>query len=266
MACFCPAALLFSLPMLRFIYFLASVVCACIVFPCFAQEQQVLSGAEQKLEKMAVSFEDVAEALRAVQDVHDADLVASRVAVNFLMLRNLHQEMLAMQSNADVRPEYAKEFTQRCAEARKSAVASIVALQQQEYYGSVALPAATSLAALMKDPLPPDKAARAAWELKLNNMEMIVLLLDEVRDPETAATVTSLVEYALACGEILEMFAEEYASHPLDEESSMYYGRRVEDYHVDFGRLVEFLKEHNYYDSAELRQIFVQDEPQLPID
>lgn len=243
------------------IHFLIYIVCSCLLFPCFAQEQQELSAAEQKLETMAVSFEDVAEALLSVQDVNDADLVASRVAVNFLMLRNLHAEMLAMQNNADVRPEYAKAFALRCAEARKSAIASIAALQQQDYHGSVSLPAATSLAALMKAPLPPDKAARVAWELKLNNMEMVVLLLDEVSDAESADTVASLVEYALACGEILESFAEEHASHPLDEETSMYYGRRVEDYHVDFGRLAESLKAHNYYDSAKLRQIFVADEP-----
>ncbi len=260
MACFCPVALLFSLPMPSFIHFLSFIVCVCIAVPCFAQEQTALSGAEQKLETMALSFEDVAEALRSVQDVNDADLVASRVAVNFLMLRNLHEEMRAMQSNADVRPEYAKSFALRCAEARKSAVSSIAALQELDYHGSVSLPSATSLAALMKAPLPPDKAARAAWELKLNNMEMIALLLDEVSDTESAETVASLVEYALACGEILEVFAEEYASYPLDEESSVYYGRRVEDYHVDFGRLAESLKAHNYYDSAKLRQIFVPDE------
>lgn len=245
----------------RFIHLLICAFCACLCAPCAAQEQAPLSAEEQKLEALAAAFEDVAEALLTVQDVNDADLVASRVAVDFLMLRNLHAEMMAMQSHADVRADYAKDFARRCAEARKSAVATIAALQQQDFHGSVSLPAATSLAALMKAPLPPRKAAIAAWELKLNNMEMIVLLLDEVSDHESAETVAALVEYALACGEILESFATECESYPLDEETAIYYGRRVEDYHVDFGRLAIALKECNYYDSERLRRVFVPTDP-----
>lgn len=256
-------ALLCSPLMPRLIHLLICALCACCLFPCAAaQEPQTLSAAEQRLETLATAFEDVAEALLTVQDVNDADFIASRVAVDFLMLRPLHAEMLAMQNHADVRPEYAKTFTARCAQARKSAIASITTLQQSDFHGSASLPAATSLAALMKGPLPPDKAAHAAWELKLNNMEMIVLLLDEVHDTASAETVAALVEYALACGEVLEQFATECESFPLDAESSVYYGRRVEDYHVDFGRLAAALQECNYYDSPKLRQVFAPDSPQ----
>lgn len=246
--------------MQRITHLLLIAACLFVLNPFSAYGEQELSAAEKKLEAMALAFEDVAEALGSVKDVSDADLLASRVAVDFLLLRPLHAEMVALKHNPEVNAEYAETFIRRCAEARKTAVAAIQALQKQDFYGSASLPAATSLAALMKGPLAPEKAAPAALELKVNNMEMIVLLLSEVEDKESAETVASLVEYALACGKILEEFATEYESQPIDAESSVYYARRVEDYHVDFGNLAESLKACHYHNSEKLRRIFVSDE------
>lgn len=245
-------------------HFLFTAACVCVTSVHGAYGAQESSAAEAKLETLALAFEDVAEALATVQDVSDADLLASRVAVDFLLLRNLHAEMVEMKTNPDVREEYAKAFILRCTEARKTAISAIQSLRKQDYFGSAALPAAASLASLMKEPLQPQKAAHAAWELKVNNMEMIVRLLSEVNDKPSAEMAASLVEYAIACGKILEKFATEYESQPLDAESSVYYASRVEDYHVDFGNLLAALKACNYYDSERLKRLFMADVGALP--
>lgn len=248
--------------MLKLFRFILPVLFLCVGL-C-ARAERELTEAEQKLENMATAFEDVAEALATVQDVKDADFVASRVAVDFLMLRDLHAAMGAMKNNADVSAEYAQSFVQRCTKARESAVACIAALQQCDYLGSAALPAATSLAALMKEPQPANVMAEAAMELKVNNMEMIVLLLDEVEDAESAETVANLVGYALAHGEILEAFAQEYEAHPMHPDSAVYFARRVEDSHVDFANMAAELRDCQYFNCEALRRVFVTEE--LPED
>lgn len=221
--------------------------------PLVAQPE--LSEAEQRMEKMALAFEDAAEALAGVNDVADADFVASRVAVDFLMLKDLHATILSMNKETDVRSEYAQTFLKRCTDSRAQALASIQALKKQDCFGSSALPAAISLAGLMKGPLPPHAAYETAMELKTNNMEMVILLLSAVKDTDSAATLAPMVEYAFALGKILEDFVLEHEQTPMDDDSAVYFARRIEDYHVDFANEAERLAAVHFFGNPLLREL-----------
>ncbi len=224
-------------------------------------DEAALSPAEQKLDNLALAFEDVAEALAMVQDLQDADLIASRVAVDFIMLRPLHAEIKALKHNPQVRPEMAQRFFSRCAAARKQALAIIAELNKTACHGSAALPAAISLAGLMDGSLSAEKAAVAAMELKINNMERMVDLLVEVNDAASAAAVAPMMEYANVLGNVLSDFADEYESTPLPEESALYFARRVEDYHVDLANVVSRIQSADFYGNEPLRALLSSPEP-----
>ncbi len=209
-----------------------------------------------------MAFEDVAEALATVQDLQDADLIASRVAVDFLMLRPLHDEMKNLNKNAQVRPEFAQQFFARCADARKQALSAIAALNKTSCYASSALPAAISLAGLMADSLPADKAAIAAIELKINNMEKMADLLTAITDEASAAVVAPLVELAHARGRILDDFAAEYEDAPIPDDLALYFARRVEDYHVDLANQVARIQAEQFFGNVKLAELLTSPDKQ----
>lgn len=240
-----------------------SVAVACLVASA-AVAEQVSPEMERNLDKFALAYEDLAAALDGVEDMVDADLVASRVAADFLLLRELSPALNDVKAN-EVSPELARSFTTRCAEAGKTAKAAMERLQGRSCYESEALPAALSLAPLLDVPLQKSPAlATAAMELVVNNKEMIILMLDEAVDEQTAPQVAALVQAALVYGNALAAFSDELGEELLEVEQKRDFGKRVENFNIDFAEHKARLSEAAYFGCPELRALFERGEVSEP--
>lgn len=214
---------------------------------------------ERRLDDLAATFEDVAAALSAVEDMTDADLVASRVAVDFLLLRDINAALEAVSRGGEaVGPDFARSFETRCATARQAVQEAMERLRNSRCYESDALPAALSLASLMNDPPEGSQLREAGLELVANNLEMLLLLLDEVKDTDTADQVALLVMTSLAYDAELTRFAQEQEQHALEQEKADYLMRRIEGARLDFLELLTLLTEKNFFDSSLLKEALEQ--------
>ena len=209
---------------------------------------------ERRLDDLASTFEDVASALSAVEDMTDADLVASRVAVDFLLLRDINAALEQVGAGGELSPDFARSFSARCASARRAVNDAAERLREHHCYESEALSAALSLATLMNNPAGGTKLREAALELVANNLEMLVMLLDEVRDTDTADQVALLVMTSLTYDAELSRFAKEQEVHALDEEKGDYFTRRIEGVRLDFADLLTLLEEKNFWGSSLLEK------------
>ncbi len=221
---------------------------------------QVSPEQEQKLDKLALAYEDLAHALDGVEDITDADLVAARVAADFLLMRELHAAWQGGDA-PEMSPEFAKSFAMRCAEAGKTAKAAMERLREHSCYESDALMAALSLAPLM-DSASLQKSpalATAAMELVANNREMIILILDEAVDEATAPQVAALVQAAFVYGEALSAFADEVGDGLLEEEKKQDFGQRFENFNIDFSEHRARLSGKGYFGCEALRSVFEHD-------
>lgn len=222
-----------------------------------AWAEQASPEQEQKLDKLALAYEDLAHALDGVEDITDADLVAARVAADFLLMRELHAA-LQRGKTTETSPEFAKSFATRCAEAGKTAKAAMERLREHSCYESDALMAALSLAPLM-DAASLQKSpalAAAVMELVANNREMIILILDEAVDNTTASQVAALVQAAFIYGETLSAFADEVGDGLLEEEKKQDFGQRFENFNIDFSEHRARLTEKGYFGCDALRSVF----------
>lgn len=235
----------------------------CLVAPAIMAEP-VSPEDEQKLDQLASAYEDLATALSGVGDMTDADLVAARVAVDFLLLRDLNAALAGVGKD-EMRPDFSKSFMTRCSEAGRTAEAAMERLRRNSCFESDALPAALSLASLMKGPLKKSPAlATAAMELLVNNKEMVILMLDEAVDAESSVQVAALVQAALAYGEVLSSFVEETGEDLLEVEQKQDFGQRIENFNIDFAEHKARLSADGYYGCAELRALFERDGKQEP--
>lgn len=209
---------------------------------------------ERRLDDLASTFEDVALALSAVEDMTDADLVASRVAVDFLLLRDINAALEQVSAGGELSPDFARSFSARCASASRAVNDASARLREHHCYESDALSAALSLASLMNNPAGGAKFREAALELVANNLEMLVMLLDEVQDADTADQVALLVMTSLTYDAELSRFAKEQESHVLDEEKGDYLTKRIEGVRLDFADLLTLLAEKGFWGSSLLEK------------
>ncbi len=209
---------------------------------------------ERRLDDLVSTFEDVASALSAVEDMADADLVASRVAVDFLLLRDINAALEQVSAGGELSPDFARSFSARCASASRAVNDASARLREHHCYESDALSAALSLATLMDNPVGGTKLREAALELVANNLEMLVMLLDEVQDTDTADQVALLVMTSLTYDAELSLFAREQESHALDEEKYDYLTKRIEGVRLDFEDLLTLLAEKGFWGSSLLEK------------
>lgn len=221
-----------------------------------ALAEQASPEEEQKIDKFALTYEDLANALDGVEDATDADLVAARVAADLLLLRELNTELRGVEAT-EMSPEFAQSFATRCAEAGKTSREAMERLRERSCFESDALQAALSLAPLVDAPLQKSPAmATAAMELVANNREMVILILDEAADEATAPQVAALVQAAMAYGEALSAFAAEVGVELLEIEQKQDFGQRFENYQIDFAEHRSRLMEREYFGCDALRAIF----------
>lgn len=214
-----------------------------------------LSADELNLDRLISVYEDVATALSSVDDSTDADLVASRVAADFLLLRGMGQALFTPGSGAEVNSDTLRSFHLRRERARTAVEAATARLRENSCYGSEALPAALSLSGLISGKAPTGPAAEtAAQELLSNNREMMSLLLDEATDSDSAEQVANLIGSALRCEAALSAYVEEVGKGSLDSEQLEFYAQRRRDFHIDLRNHRERLEPQNYYGNAFLRE------------
>lgn len=214
---------------------------------------------EQKLDNLASAYEDLSSALAGVEDMTDADLVAARVAVDFLLLRDLDAALRAS-DGMGVDHASVRSFVVRCTEAARTTQSAMEHLRQNSCFESDALQAALSLAILMSDPDQKSQIlATSAKELVANNKEMVILLLDEAVDEVTAPQVAVLVQAALVYGTSLASFAEEQGDELLSIEQKDEFSQRLENFAIDFAEQRSRLSVEEYFGSKALRSLFEQE-------
>lgn len=214
-----------------------------------------ISANELNLDRLISVYEDVATALSSVDDSTDADLVASRVAADFLLLRGMGQALFTSGSGAEVNSDTLRSFHLRREQARTAVETATARLRENSCYGSEALPAALSLSGLISGKTPTGPAAEtAAQELLSNNREMMSLLLDEATDAGSAEQVANLIGAALRCEAALSAYAKEVGASSLDSDQLEFYAQRKRDFHIDLGNHRERLEPQGYYGNTFLRE------------
>lgn len=225
---------------------------------CVASTANAADGAEieRSADSLISTYEDLSNALAGVQDVTDADLVASRVAVDILLIRQLHA---SIQSAGEVAAsaDFTKSFATRCAVVSKTVDAAMARLKSCHCYESDALSAALYLLPLISPEVRPgpDMAPYAA-ELVANNQEVIIMLLDEAVDADSAPLVAELVASAMDYGVELEDFADSVGTDSLTEEQIFFFGQREKNFQLDFAEHKRRLSELKFFDCKDLSDLF----------
>lgn len=231
--------------------------------PPATRQEEAPTADELNLDSIITVYEDVATALSSVDDSTDANLVASRVATDFLLLRGMGQN-LADYSGVKVNSETMRSFQLRREQARSAVESARTRLRENSFYGSEALQAALSLSGLISGKSPAGPAAETAvQELLANNREMMSLLLDEAKDAATAEQVTNLIEAALRCETALSAYAKEVGNAHLDDEQRDFYSQRRKDFYIDLQNHRERLAPLDYFRNSFLREFI---EGLLPVD
>lgn len=218
-------------------------------------EEVALSADELNLDRLISVYEDVATALSSVDDSTDADLVASRIAADFLLLRGMGQTIFTSSNGAEVNSDTLRSFRLRRERASSAIETATARLREHSCYGSEALPAALSLSCLISGKAPTGPAAETAvQELLSNNREMMSLLLDEAIDSDSAEQVANLIGSSLRCEAALSAYAKEVGAAGLDAEQIEFYAQRQRDFHIDLQNHRERLEPQNYYGNTFLRE------------
>lgn len=216
---------------------------------CAVAEPQEQSVQNQNVEDIISFWEDMATALDDVRDVTDADLVATRVALDILLIREWYGDTEAT-SGAD------KAVKARAAAAAKTAATAVARVKAKHYYESDALKAAVQLLPLVDPAVKPGASfAPAVAELRMNCRETIIELLEEVDDAESADIVAKLVDATMICCDWLDELADEIGDADMDEEQELFIERRMDSYEADLKELKTRLKKEHFYGSVELKTV-----------
>ena len=225
---------------------------------CVASSAHAADSAEieRSADSLISAYEDLSNALAGVQDVTDADLVASRVAVDILLIRQLHASIQGA-GEITAGEAFTKSLATRCALVSKTVDAAMERLKNCRCYESDALNAALYLIPLISpDVRPgPDMALHAA-ELVANNREVIIMMLDEAENVASAPLVAELVASAMDYGVELEAFAASLGEDSIPEEQRAYLKQRRENYELDFAEHRRRLSELKFFDCKDLSDLF----------
>lgn len=231
-----------------------------LVVPLCAAQGEVSAENEKLLGQFAAVFEDVVAALTDVQTKAEADVVASRVAVDFILLQRLNREVLHIDTKV-VRPAFAREFAERCTRAQSQVKEAAGRLAGVRCFGSKALEAALTLATLVSGQLSDEAAILAGRELVVNHLEVSSRLLREVKDFESAEKVAPMLKVALECGRVLNEFRLSYESRGQSLMKEPDFEERVRRFREDLARSMEQLQIEGFYDSVMLREVLQAESP-----
>lgn len=226
------------------------VTCACM--PVLAQQS---SPHEETLDRFARVFEDLAAALVSIENKVEADMVASRVAVDFLGLAELNPIVMGLKDNKPS-PSFSQSFALRSQEAGRTVGVAMERLRSHACYNSRALVAAMALGGLLDKKLTREQAAECAAELMVNNQECLVRLLQETRDADSADKVAFLIRANRDSGDILEKFAMQYRDVSMDRARQSERSARAEMAASAMMSTLDALQKKNYYDSVRLKELF----------
>lgn len=204
--------------------------------------------------RVADVWEDLSLALREVRSTEDANLAASRIAVDFLGLAEMGAAAQGASASAGELDELFG-FDRRCKEAAAQISASLQRLRESEHFHSRPLVAALSLAALLRDQLPDARGVECAEELLTNNHEIIVKMLQQVHDVNSADAIAKLVKVARSHGDALEQFSKRYRGVSPSSLWQQERAARAEKASAAMVRLMEELQKNGYYGSSLLRSM-----------
>lgn len=193
-------------------------------------------------------------ALSSVQSKVEADVVASRVAVDFILLQRLNREVLRINTNA-VTPAFAREFTERCTKAQQQVQTAVERLSAVHCFESKALESALTLASLVSGKLEDSVALQACRELVLSNLELSNRLLKEVKDYESAEKVAPMLKVALSCGRVINEFRGGLESRHQVPPCEADFEQRLQRFREESAKCLELLQIEGFYDSVSLRHV-----------
>ncbi len=187
------------------------------------------------------ALEDLVEALEGVSDATSADLIAARIAVDYLVLHDCAPTENALATELENRVQALSE-----------------AVQQAEFHGSPGLRAAMSLARMRPghaEPLPRSAAAAAGLALMVNSRDVIIMLLDSVNNLSSAEAVVPHLESVLAYAQVLQDFAGQFAESELEAAEGEELYRQLEDSRRDLQESVGTVLDEDCFGSAALKTL-----------
>lgn len=192
-----------------------------------AAEPVAPTAGELNLDRYLAIYEDLGAALANVDNATDADLVAVRVAADFLLLRGMDHAISRSDTSSSLSPEFLRSFQTRREQVRSSVDDSIRRLREANCYGSTALPAALTLFCHIAGTAPSKEEAEVALqELLSRNLEMMLFLLEKAVDAKSAAVVASLMESACQCKAALVAYGEELGAAELPPDQLSFFVER----------------------------------------
>lgn len=208
-------------------------------------------NAPQILDQLVSLLEDVSTALDSVTDADSADMVAPRVAADFIAMSKLHDPAHHVEKTVSVPDEIAKSFVVRSRQARQLLDDSVKRLKENQAYGSRSLPVALSLSSLMTRPLTESLAAEASAIVLTDSRNQLSVVLLRVHDEASAAEIAPMVQAMLTTDDVLSAFAAEHADGGVSENTAVRLNRAEED----FARCIRSLRARNYHNNRLLRQL-----------
>lgn len=235
-------------------YWLTTVPVVCLLASAWADVEETAANNEKLLGQFAAAFEDAVVALSSVQSKSEADVVASRVAVDFILLQKLNREVLRINTNA-VSPAFAREFAERCTKAQQQVKAAAERLSTVRCFGSKALESALTLASLVSGKLDDAVAIQACRELVLNNLELSNRLLKEVKDYDSAEKIAPMLKVSLSCGRMISEFRSGLESREGILPPEPDFEQRLQRFREESAKYLELLQIDGFYDCVALRDV-----------
>lgn len=232
-------------------------VCAAAVVsaePQTAAPAPAVSAEQQTLDSLVSLLEDVAAALDSVSDTESADLVAPRVAVDFIAMSKLHAAAHAASENIPADADFAKSFMTRSTQARRLLDDAVCRLKEHNAYGSRVLPSALSFSSLLTDSLPESRAAESAAVLLAHHRAQMTMLLARVQDAATAAEVAELLQAMLTTDDVLAAFAAQHADGGVTENTAITLNKAEKD----LEGAVSTLRARDFYGNTKLRTLLTR--------
>lgn len=220
-----------------------------------AASEMVLSCRERYLDQFASTYDDLAAALASVSDREEADFVASRVALDFILLHRLDRRLKDEQGE-QIRGCMIARFVNRCDQSRRAVCEAMERLRLEDCFGSAALEAALELSQLQDGRLPLARAGELGRRLHLNSAESTLRLLRRVNNSDSAQTIAPLLHCVRSCGRSVDEYLAEYAGAASVACEADEVAERLEAVQGEMGRALQELRQQGYYGCRELEDEF----------
>lgn len=216
-----------------------------------AASETELSSRERHLDQFASIYDDLAAALASVSDREEADFVASRVALDFILLHRLDRR-LKVEQGEPIRDCMIARFVNRCDQSRRAACEAMERLRLEDCFGSTALEAALELSHLQDGRLPLARAGELGRRLHLNSAESTLRLLRRVNNRDSAQEIAPLLHCVRSCGRSVDEYLAAYAGAAAVACEADEVAERLEAVQGEMGRALLELRQQGYYGCREL--------------